>query len=114
MGVADSGVFGGWGTERVLTFCSVDLSGQPSASYRHVNFCFGGSLIWARSVDLHCSQTTYSLSSRWPWTMGSIEQGRGGGLKDNNLSSYYSYINENFKRLYMIYFVRQRPIESIT
>lgn len=45
--VAGAGIFGGWVTERGLTFCSVDLSGhevpeyQPSAAYRHVEFLLG-------------------------------------------------------------------------
>jgi carboxypeptidase D len=45
--VAGAGIFGGWVTERGLTFCSVDLSGhevpeyQPSAAYRHVELLLG-------------------------------------------------------------------------
>jgi carboxypeptidase D len=45
--IAGAGIFGGWVTERGLTFCSVDLSGhevpqyQPSAAYRHVEFLLG-------------------------------------------------------------------------
>jgi carboxypeptidase D len=45
--IAGAGIFGGWVTERGLTFCSVDMSGheipeyQPSAAYRHVEFLLG-------------------------------------------------------------------------